>query len=148
DISELDTLYGTPQGKKAVGAIQGDVRQLASGMYHYDYLVNWTDGPEIPLVQIGTNRNPVSTVTAGGIPLAGTSALSPSDNGGFLYDPRDPATGQGFLDDLDFPDASPGDPLDYLSLVNFLGPLGPTNSSFTFGFDSPEAPGTVLGYTS
>lgn len=97
-------------------------------------------------LDVGTDGTLVSNIQAGGISVAGTNALHPTDNGWFLFLPGDPNSGIGYQD-ADFRFATPPSGLipNYLTFVNVGTGITP-GSSFQFSFDSFAPPGTTLAY--
>jgi len=147
DKAELNSVYANVSGQFPRGKVTGMVEPILNG-FHYDYHVSWLGGPTIPFVQIGTNGRPVSDIRAGAFLVDGTSALATTPDGFFLFDPRQPASAAGYLEDVPFTALAPDQPLGFLTFVNTKSPLGPLRTSFDFSFDSPVGPGTVLTYAS
>lgn len=148
DIMELDSLYPKAQPPPPKEKIKGKATQQPTGEYRYEYEVEWQGGGTIPLFEIGTNGRNTFNIQAGLYDVDGTNAFNPTPDGWFLFDPRDPFTDDGYMEDLDYDPISPGMNLNYLSFVNQINPIGLNTSTFFFSFDSRAAPATVLAYAS
>jgi len=81
DSKELDTMYADAAGNFPQGTITATVTSLAGGLYHYDYRAMWTGGPDIPLVEFGTNGLSVFNVASGGILPTGTNGYATTPDG-------------------------------------------------------------------
>ncbi len=60
DDAEIASLYGNANGKKAAGAITGTTNSLGENLWEYSYLVQWEDGPEIPMFEVSLGAHPTA----------------------------------------------------------------------------------------
>jgi hypothetical protein len=148
DNKELDTIYADAGGNFPQGAIAATATALGGGVYHYAYDVTWTGGPEIPVVQFGTNGSPVFNVSENGFQLLGTNAYAPTPDGWFWFDRRSDFTALGYMEDTAFVRLPADSNPPFLTFVNQMNPLSAENTFYTFAFDSIAGPGTIQAYIS